>query len=381
MRRFLNSLRGPTKRRAKGAGSARPNRFAREVISVLLFGVALLCAATRAVAQDAAILQRARQAALATRAGLQSGSATGTWGTYGADGNARNQVRFRAMFDGKKQYLHIEFLGAQAGKPPRDYKRIIVQDGSDTFMSRFSHNLSKTGAEGAIYPAKSLSAATGCIAHSLRQIVQGGFPAEGIDRDDVKVEKLPNGHYRCSYLFIPEEDYWTTYELAPEKGFNAVSHTELGGPRGRESGQKFFADWKKEGDRWYSNYFVEEVYMEGKIASRSEYRLDEFNPNVAVPAEAFTLNALELPGGSRILDQRSGGIVKVYRKEADRGEDVEARSERLVEQVEAMPRMYQADRTGRFTDMRLGRILGASTGLLGLALIVAIWFIHHRKGA
>ena len=358
-------------------GQRTGNRSVREAVAVLCLGVALVCPAAKAFSQEEnEILQRAREAALAARTGLQTGSATGVFKKYDADEVLSYHVRFSGVFDGDKEYFHLEFLPAHEGDTPRDSKRIIVRDGSDTFVSRFSTHLVKVGAVGTIYPDASLAAASGTIAHSIKEVVRGVFPLGGIEKYDVRIEKLPNGHYAGAYVVPPQNRM--TFEVAPEKGYNAVSCTVFGGPQGEQNGQKFFADWTKQDGRWFANHFVEELHVAGKLRRRNEIELVEFKPNVPVSPKLFTLSALELPDGARILDHRRAGKIPVYHKLGDKDRTAEAQSERIIEQIEAMPKMYERHEP---TKVRGWRISGVIVGLLGLAAIVVIWFVRQRRGA
>ena len=91
--------------------------------------------------------------------------------------------------------------------------------------------------------------------------------------------------------------------------------------------------------------------MDGKHVRTHEWQLDEFEANVPVSSELFTLSALELPGGARILDRRrpkglplvndAGQPIpyrpKIYRLPYDYGEIDEKKLGRLIEQIEALP--------------------------------------------
>jgi len=72
------------------------------------------------------------------------------------------------------------------------------------------------------------------------------------------------------------------------------------------------ATWKNDGSVWYIDSLTdqyrikdEELHIDKDV--RVEMRVPSFQPNAKVPPETFTLAALEMPPGARILDQPTGG--------------------------------------------------------------------------
>ena len=366
-------------------------RFFARVIAFGCLMLALLCATHEVSSQERDVLNLAREAALAARTGLDTGSSEGTYRQYDGYGKLVKNVRFRAVFDGDKEHYDLALLPGDDGQPPHDHRRIVVRDGSETFLGRFSKHLRKTGGEGAVYDKTVLNSATKSLKDSIREMVGGLLPLEEMEEYEVDVKKLSGGHYLGTYEVTPEDNYGVTFEVAPDLAYNVVSRTNLGGPTDKQSGQKFFADWKKGGDRWYVSRVVEEMYEEGALVWRTETVLTTFEPNVPISPDLFTLNALELPPGSRIHDLRppegprladSGKPIqytpKIYRLPDTEGKIEQQRADRLVEQVEAMPLLYQREQVRSAWGLR---IWGLAIGLLGIAAIAIVWFIQKRKAA
>jgi len=363
---------------------------------VLVFG-AMLCAvpasaphaAVPASQDNPSALALFREAAIAAQTNLRTGRAEGTFRMWGPDKKLMQSVRFTGAFDGSKHYLKLVYAPTAHPAVPIEYdKRVLVCDGSELFVSRFSERIHPVGAEADVFEGGSHyrhQAAFG-FPGSLRTLVSGILSSEAVDKYAVEMEQLATGHFRGAYEVTP--DYHATFEIAPEYGYHCVLTEDFGGT---ELADRWSVTWERVDDLWYVASGKMERYQDGKHSDTKEWQLDEFEANVPVSPELFTLNALELPGRARILDRRrpEGPIVtdsgkpipyaaKIHRLPDNDGKIEQQRADRLIEQVEAMPRLYQREQVKSAWGLR---IWGLAIGLLGIAAIAIVWFIQKRKAA
>ena len=363
--------------------------FVRLALGAVLCGIAasaLLHAAARADQDDASILALVREAVIAATTNLRTGRANGSFRLWGPKNELSERVRFRGAFDGSKHYLTLNYEPPQPDVPLLWDKRIVVCDGSDVFVSEFSDRIHPVGAEGAVYRQKrggALRHATLGFPSDLKGLATGVLSPETLDKYAVELERLPNGHYLGKYQVSPT--YHTTLEVAPEYGYHCI----LAESRSRGAlANRWTVSWKLADDVWYATGCKKERYSDGKHVETYEWRFDEFEANVPVSSELFTLNALELPGGARILDRRAEGPlltdsgeprmhkVKIYRLPDAEPKPGQKQVDRLIEQIEAMPMPYEAK---QITSAWRRRIWGVSIGILGIVAIALMWFFYQRK--
>ena len=306
---------------------------------------------------------------------------------WGPDNQLAQSVLFRGAFDGSKRYLQLAY------EPPKRYlplecdKRIVVCDGSDLFVSEFSDRIRPVGAQASVYEQHRL----GLLQHvtfgfpsDLKKLATGVLSPETLDRRAVQMERLPNGHYLGRYEVSPT--YHTTFEVAPEQGHNCIlaesySRAVLV--------YRWTVSWELTDDLWYATGGKKEKYTDGKHVETYEWQFDEFQANVPVSSDLFTLNALELPQGARILDRRPsqgtpvaipgkpGAYIPKAYKMPDTAQKVEGqKADRLAEQIEAMRSLYEPRQVPSAWPRRTWAV---AIGILGLLAIALIWFFYQRK--
>jgi len=375
-----------------GGGAASADRG----LLVLALG-AVLCGIPASTSHAAApgsqdnpsVLPLVREAAIAARTNLRTGHTKGSFRMWGPDKKLIQNARFSGAFDGSKHYLKLAYepTSNPAVRIEHD-KRIVVCDGSELFVSRFSERIRPVGAEADVYKKGSqyMHHATQGFPASLKVLAAGILTSETLDKYAVEMERLPNGHYRGKYEVSPT--YHTMFEVAPEYGYHC---TLAESSRGTELVHRWIVAWESVDDLWYAKSGKAESYSEGKHSETYEWQLDEFEPNVPVSPELFTLNALELPGGVRIFDHRrpEGPVVtdfgkptphkpKIYRLPDTEGKIEQKQADRLVEQVQAMPQLYQTEQVSSAWGLR---IWGLAIGLLGIVAIAIVWLIQKRNTA
>ena len=315
------------------------------------------------------VLQLAREAVVAVQKGLESGSARGTLRRYNSANKLTTDLSFRAVFDKPKYYVHVTYHRIEPDDGPLYAKAILVHDGSDLFLSRFSDRMHPLGAEGQVLLDQpgAVYNATGGFPCDIRLVLDGMVNLDHLDKYDVEFTKLPNGHYRGRYEIRGDEVY-ALFEIAPECGYNAVVFEVAGGVPPHHL-TRFTTRWERGPHGWYVTASDSEERTHGKLGERREIRVEEFQANVPIPADMFTLAALELPAGARILDHRPKEGSKAYRVPGGPATTEQERADRLIAQVEGMPEMYGAeDRAGRWGR----RVWAVVFGVVGLAAIMVV---------
>ncbi|NQT16068.1 MAG: hypothetical protein HQ582_25150 [Planctomycetes bacterium] len=366
-----------------------------EVRFVVLAVAAMICSAPASALSasapadedNASVLALVREATTAVRTNLRTGRAKGRFRLWFGDDELVQSARFTGAFDGLKHYLKLVYepLGRPA-VPVECDKRIVVCDGSELFVSRFSEAIQPDGAEADIYPEgrRSERAAMKGFPADLKLLAAGVLKSEVLDKHTVEVEKLANGHFLGRYEVTPNS--YDTFEIAPEYGYQCILRESF---VRSQLAYRWTVGWQCVGDLWHAASGRMERYKDGKQSEAYEWQFDEFEANVPVSPQLFTLSALELPGGARMLDRRrpegmpvftDSGKPKPFETEIYRLKDTEGkleqqRAERLIEQVQAMSVSNEIKEP---TSAWGSRIWGVAIGVLGIVAIGIVWFISKR---
>jgi hypothetical protein len=324
-------------------------------LGAMIFGISASASGAAAPAgqDNASVLALVREAAASAGANLRTGRAEGSFRKWFGENELVQSARFSGAFDGSKHYLELVYepTGRRGGFFDCD-KRIVVCDGFELFVSRFSERIMRVGAEADVHPAwprRERSAMQGFPA-SLKRLVRGILSPEVLDKHTVKVEKLANGHFRGRYEMTP--DYHIAFEIAPECGYHCILRE---GFLRTQLRNRWTVAWQRVDDLWYAASGTMERYKEGKQSEAYEWEFDKFEANVPVSSELFTLSALELPGGARILDRRrpegmplltdSGEPrpfkTRIYRLPDNAGNIEQQGGGRLIEHVKALSELNE----------------------------------------
>jgi hypothetical protein len=265
----------------------------------------------------------------------------------------------------------------------------VVCDGFDMFVSRFSDRIMRVGAEADIYRGGRRSERTAMqgFPASLKRLADGILKPEVLDKHTAKIETLANGHFRGRYEINPE--YYTVFEIAPEYGYQCILRESF---VRTQLAYRWTVAWQCVDDLWHVASGKMERYKDGKQSEAYEWQFDEFEANVPVSPELFTLSALELPDGARFLDRRrpegmpllddSGEPMafktKVYRLRDTDGEVAQQRAERLIEQVELASKPNEREEREEPTSAWGLRTWGVVIGVLGIVAIGIVWLIFSR---
>jgi hypothetical protein len=151
-------------------------------------------------------------------------------------------------------------------------------------------------------------------------------------RFEVKIEKLPDGHYRAGW---DEGRYWkTAIEISPEHGYNIVaSRGEGTNKKGEFTFTESRLNWRQKAGVWYIHGVTQEVQEVGGVRHREEFEFEDFEVNAVIAGEMFTMSALQLADGSRVIDRRPGVKTRVYhyRKTTERDSD------NMLRELETLP--------------------------------------------
>jgi hypothetical protein len=111
------------------------------------------------------------------------------------------------------------------------------------------------------------------------------------------------------------------------------------------------ATWKNDGGVWYidsltDQYRIKDEELRIDKDVRVEMRVGSFQPNAKVPPETFTLAALEMPPGTRILDQRPAPAPREPHYVPYKDKELEKKLDGMVAQLKSLPTERPHTRSG-----------------------------------
>jgi hypothetical protein len=268
-----------------------------------------------------------QQATINSYKGLVSGKGSGTYRLSLKD-RPDEKCDFEIVFDSDK----FNFLTTSE---THSDCRIAVSDGSATIVRTFVTSLGHASRTAYILrpgAADLLSATRGLPSLDLPECARSSFGPKGFETHSIKVVKLPDGRLRGTYdinKFVEG-----VIEATPDSGFN-VSRVEGFNKSGGRTGSIFTAEWKRDGNVWYVAARTREDFRDGVVQQRSELRYKEFTANPRLSPELFTLQQLNLPPGSTMIDLRPGPSKTYYYVDP---KDIANKPQKISEQVESMTR-------------------------------------------
>jgi hypothetical protein len=245
---------------------------------------------------------------------LISGKMTGTYQFFERRGpdeewKLKDDATVKVHFDRPRFNVDLDYQISHQ----RSKRRVIVYDTTAIMTSRFSDAISKTGCQAEVFaPPKAGQSVT------VNPTV-AGFPWDTSQSAAAVVNPigvfLSHPDYRQALsrndagdivLHIDEDGYTADTVFAKQYGFNAMSVIVQVDGR-PEPTQVRSAKWKFSNGLWHisalTTTFVPSDAKDA-LATRSELELTDFEINPEVDPEHFTMGALDLPGGIRILDHR-----------------------------------------------------------------------------
>jgi hypothetical protein len=145
---------------------------------------------------------------------------------------------------------------------------------------------------------------------------------------------------------------------------------------------EFNASWKREGHVWYIESLSEVCLVPmrdlGEVAHRWDLAYGRFTPNAAVPAKQFEMSALEMPGGTRIIDHRQNvGATERLRYVPVKDAEMEATMNTMVEQLSALPTQRPRAPTEKPVEKDIRWWVFAAINVV--ALLVILWLWRRRR--
>ena len=283
-----------------------------------------------------------REAILASQNSLRSGRGWGTYKLFDGNNKLVQQYELRIVFDGEK--YKIEFVAQVVPKDSDTYDRqIIICDGSAVFVSDFNKKrIFPVGAQGRVYKNSS-----GGIGQATQHPFRYDIKKLGAHLLDIRqLKKIESGELDTHWELLPDGKYRVAYdirkatftiEISPEYGYN-VCVSEGFNKFGKRTGSRYQATWKKQADIWYVDSFGSTAWIRGERTQHEEIKYNEFQVNPRVSSNSFTLAALELPEGAKILDHRPDVSTRAYT--AGSRKTAEKRLDRMVDELENLPPRY-----------------------------------------
>jgi len=309
-----------------------------------------------------------REAVKATADRLKSGEGRGTFRRFDRDDKVVEQIAFSIVFQGKRFKLDLTYADPASGQPhPR--RLVVVFDGT---TEACKHHSIPPEPPGMIYVGH--SAGTPYALKDLCWATSGLFPAKGLDKPEIRFERLPNGGYRARWGDGAGAD--ALLETAPEAGHNIVLNAGFN-KSPPKTGNANRAEWEKDGDVWYAARQYVDFWRDGVLASRTEVKYEEFRANPKVPPETFTLKALEIAPGDGLLTLQQGKVPEMHYVdkplEADKG------LETLADQVRAFPTLStKAERSRWLGEAARPYVMIWCAGAGALAIFV-VWYLQWRS--
>jgi hypothetical protein len=287
------------------------------------------------------------------------------------------------MYLDKGKY-HIRLDYEQPMEPLGIDRQVIVTDGSAIFHARFSKRTNPTGAEADILPASATLHTVGLgfnPARLEREHVDIDRLIENVGAEGINWEELPGRGFQGRYELKGGKTFGT-FDVLDKFAYNIATRSTY--VAGREQAvDKYDATWNKADGVW----FVESLTNEMTVLPDGFQRYwrihyQTFQVNIDVDPKLFTVDALEMPDGSRILDHRPGAKQRSYIYVRTQ-ETNQAKLDNLLEQAERLPDMRIGPPSAQISPLPHRKVwwpwVLLLVGVLASATGMAVW--RHKRGA
>ena len=335
------------------------------LVSMGLIHVVRVCAD-----DGSSTMQLLKESHLAAKVNLKSGIGRGFLEIYrGKIGSKEWELVIKAKvqirFNGGKYLISLDY---ETDKVSRLDSRRIVFDGTTLVVNQFSNRIKPKGAEAQILPHHERE---GAPSNAGFPFDPSNLPDEMTDvtslcekyGDKVHFTSTKEGKSLGAVTMSMGESY--TFEATPSSGHHVTSWQVA-----LSNGQvhtKANAEWRRSGNVWYVQSITKETDFGESERYREVLKYDYFEPNASVGPESFWLDALELPTGARILDQRPGAEVPIYRTTSGNSTS-QSQLDGILEEIKALAVQPQ---TRKPSLLRIG--LAACGILLSIIGILALW--------
>ncbi len=217
----------------------------------------------------------------------------------------KERSEFRMAFNRPDHFIQFRYKPGAGYEDPDVYARVVLSQDKAICESRFCQRIAG-GAEaqiteavenGSLAPVAWMSGDLFGYYSSIENLLKNKRLRLSLqDKNGLKVVTGRNA----------KKTYAIEFSIDPQNGDHIVRYRLW-----NFTGKKPFAstdvtrEWKKTGKLWYVKrcFYGAKSHMDGIVHQTEEIELvlDTFEPNVEIPKEVFTVHALGLPEGVRIL--------------------------------------------------------------------------------
>lgn len=287
-----------------------------------------------------------REAAEASVRGLNSAVAKGTFRCSERAADDRewqiiSDATVQVSFDRGQYHLEFNYSKERLGTK----RRIVIYDGSAILASDFSDNIHPTGSHGQVWagekPGRAARPQSIDFPWDVSRLAYGllNLPAlvANISREAITVTELENGNYILKYRMKNSPNVIGVYEFSKAYGFNVTSAKTVTDSDPTPY-RTTVATWKNSKGIWYIDDIVEDLTVRGSKGKshRWELKYHDVEVNAKVSSKLFTMAALKLHGGSRIMDHRPDTTEQFHYVPVE-DKVIEEKLDNMAEQLKALP--------------------------------------------
>ncbi len=317
--------------------------------------------------QEQQVFALAREAFSASVHGLHSGIGKGTFRKHLSAQGRHDDVaaELTVYLDAGKYHIRLDY------EPPVDglTREILIYDGADVIHARFSERYTPTGCDVAV---RSSHSGTGFPNWNPWRLAAELFDFEAagstVKESDIAFRKVSTDGYEGRYKLAN-----VTVKLSVDAkfGFN-VSRVQAFNGADVLPAQTVSASYGKSDELWYVKSLSIEMGSRKPNQDSVQLIYDEFKVNVPVPAEVFTIAALEIPDGTRVADRRPNTPHDKYIFAEPRQSDL-SRVDSLIETVKQLPKQGSRPKANASSRRDVYIVNAAALLAISIALMICRW--------
>lgn len=266
-------------------------------------------------AQVKALIIKAAAARDAADKGLQRARGAGTYNATITRGDGtleyRERSTFRMAFDHPREFIQFRYE-PRAGHDDHDcYARVVIGDGKAIYDAQFIQRIFPNRKYDTSITAGVFKDVEPGWLHPVCEFTCGGLIRAWADFD--KVAKQGDLQFSLreddglQVLEAGSEDgrYIMQYTIDPAQDHHLVRYRLLIPKRGKRAAIDVRNEWDRQADLWYVKACtLKRVQEEGGELKRMEVhelKFESFEPGVEIPVEVFSIDAVGLSEGQRIM--------------------------------------------------------------------------------
>jgi hypothetical protein len=317
---------------------------------------------------------RVREASRAARTGLHSGTGKGSYllqskdsehGSWTTDTRATLETR---LSEGR----YLIKLSYELDRQSEQTKRIILNDGSGVFSSFFGNSYRPLGCRVEVFEASKRLPGSVSFPWNPTDLLEPVLDLVRLEEPQARrmqVQRdstgLLRGHWEADELHCE-------FEADPASGYN-LRRVKLQNQGDNLSFYEYQLTWQQVQGVWVVCRLAEHFRLPGGAEQRTQLSYDEFQANVPVGPESFTLAALEVPAGTPIAVLKKG-VDPEYLVLAEPRNTAASDLDSLLEQLRQQPLKTSSPSSGsRFVPL----LLLLSTALLLIASL--LYYLRLRR--